>query len=120
MKTYTLDEAQDKLLGPVGTPDRDRFEYELQMDLLGSAIRQACKDQHLTQEDLGKLVGVQKAQISKLESGAGNSKIDTIMRVFSALKATVKLQVELPGASIKVSLWFLKKIAILKQTGHLQ
>jgi len=103
MKTYTLDEVQDKLLGPIGTPERDRFEYELQMDLIGSAIKQARKDQHMTQEELGKLVGVQKAQISKLEKGAGNSTVDTLMRVFSALKATVKLQVELPNASFKVS-----------------
>jgi len=103
MKTYTLDELQDKHIGPVGTPDRDRFEYELQMDLIGGAIRRARKDQHLTQEELGKLVGVQKAQISKLETGAGNSKIDTIMRVFSALKATVTLQIELPNTSIQLS-----------------
>jgi len=32
MKTYTLDEVQDTLLGKIGTPDRDKFEYELQMD----------------------------------------------------------------------------------------
>jgi HTH-type transcriptional regulator / antitoxin HipB len=103
MKTYTLEEVQDKLIGPPGTPARDKFEYELQMDIIGNAIKQARKEQHLTQEDLGKLVGVQKAQISKLESGAGNSKIDTILRVFSALKATVKLQIELPNASISLS-----------------
>jgi HTH-type transcriptional regulator/antitoxin HipB len=103
MKTYTFEEVQDKLIGPVGTPDRDKFEYDLQMDIIGNAIKQARKDQHMTQEELGKLVGVQKAQIYKLESGAGNSKIDTIMRVFSALKATVKLQIELPNVSINVS-----------------
>src|ERR1035441_1853401 len=103
MKTYTFDEIQDELIGPIGTPRRDKYEYELQMDLIGTAIRQARKDQHLTQEELGKLIGVQKAQISKLESGAGNSKIDTILRVFSALKATVKLQIELPHASINLS-----------------
>jgi hypothetical protein len=32
MKTYTLDEVQDELLGKVGTPERDRFEYELQLE----------------------------------------------------------------------------------------
>jgi len=30
MKTYTLDEVADKLIGKVGTPDRDKIEYELQ------------------------------------------------------------------------------------------
>ena len=29
MRTYKLDEVQDKLIGRVGTPERDLFEYEL-------------------------------------------------------------------------------------------
>ena len=35
MKTYPLDEVTDKIIGKKGTPGRDRFEYELQMDLIG-------------------------------------------------------------------------------------
>jgi len=38
IKTHTLDEIQDTLIGKIGTPERDRFEYELQMDLIGKAI----------------------------------------------------------------------------------
>jgi len=34
MKTYTLNEVQDNLIGKIGTPERDLFEYELQMDLI--------------------------------------------------------------------------------------
>ena len=102
MKTYTLDEVQDKLIGKVGTPNRDKFEYELQMDLIGKAIKQTRQERQLTQEELGKLIGVQKAQISRLESNASNATIDTLMKVFGALKAKVKLQVELPHAIISV------------------
>lgn len=102
MKTYTLDQVQDKLIGKLGTPQRDRFEYELQMDLIGDAIKQARKERHLTQEELGKLIGVQKAQISRLESNASNATVDTLMRVFTALKAKVKLQVELPNLQVSV------------------
>ena len=103
MKTYTLDQVQDKLIGKTGTPDRDKFEYELKMDLIGNAIKQARQERHLTQEELGKLIGVQKAQISRLESNASNATIDTLMRVFTALKAKVKLQVELSDLNISVS-----------------
>ena len=39
MKAYTLDEVQDKLIGKIGTPERDRFEYDLRMDLIGEAIK---------------------------------------------------------------------------------
>ncbi len=102
MKTHTLEQVQNKLIGKVGTPNRDKFEYELNMDLIGQAIKQTRQERHLTQEELGKLVGVQKAQISRLESNASNVTIDTLMKVFSALKAKVKLQVELPNASISV------------------
>ncbi|WP_423148688.1 helix-turn-helix domain-containing protein [Rubrolithibacter danxiaensis] len=102
MKTYTLNELQDKFIGPEGSPERDKFEYDLQMDLISLAIKQARKERHLTQEELGKLVGVQKGQISKLENSVSNVTIDTIMRVFTALKAKVKLQVELPNNKIVV------------------
>jgi HTH-type transcriptional regulator / antitoxin HipB len=100
MKTYTLDQVQDKLIGETGTLNRDRFEYELQMDLIGAAIKRARQERDLTQEELGKLIGVQKAQISKLESNASNATIDTLMRVFAALNARVTLQIELPDVSI--------------------
>ncbi len=102
MKTYTFDQVKDELIGKVGTPDRDRFEYELQMDLIGKAIRQTRQERNLTQEELGKLIGVQKAQISRLENNAGNVTMDTLLRVFTALKAKVKFQVELANMQLSV------------------
>ncbi len=102
MKTYTLDQVQDELIGKVGTVERDLFEYELQMDLIGKAIKQTRQERNLTQEDLGKLIGVQKAQISRLENNASNVTMDTLLRVFTALKAKVKLQVELSNLNISV------------------
>ena len=102
MKTYTLDQVQDELIGTIGTDFRDIFEYELQMDLIGKAIKQTRKERNLTQEELGKLIGVQKAQISRIENNASNVTMDTLLRVFTALKATVKLQIELPNLNISV------------------
>ena len=93
MKTHTLDEVQDKLIGKIGTPERDLFEYELQMDLVGRAIKQTRQERNLTQKELGKLIGVQKSQISRLENKTSNVTMDTLLRVFTALKARVKLQV---------------------------
>lgn len=102
MKTYTLDQVQDELIGKIGTTERDLFEYELQMDLIGKAIRQTRQERNLTQEELGKLIGVQKAQISRLENNASNVTVDTLLRVFAALKAKVKLQIELANLNISV------------------
>lgn len=103
MKSYTLDQVQDSLIGNIGTEERDQYEYELKMDLIGKAIKQSRQERHLTQEELGKLIGVQKAQISRIESNASNVTIDTLIRVFIALKAKVMFQVELPSLQIKIA-----------------
>ena len=103
MKTYSLDEVTEQIVGKVGTKNRDKFEYDLQMDLIGNAIKESRKERNLTQEDLGKLIGVQKAQISRLENNVSNATIDTLIRVFGALKANVKFQVELPNLNINIS-----------------
>ncbi len=102
MKKHTLDEVQDKLIGEIGTPSRDKFEYELKMELIGQAIKQTRQERKLTQEELGKLIGVQKAQISRIENNASNVTIDTLMRVFNALHAKVLLKVELPHFKISL------------------
>jgi len=85
MKVYTLDEVLDRHIGKRGTPAREKFEYELRMDIISDLIKDLRKKQKLTQGQLGKKVGVQKAQISKLESGSGNVTLGTVVRVFSAL-----------------------------------
>ena len=40
MKTYTLDEVQDELIGKMGKSNREKFEQELMMDLKGKEINQ--------------------------------------------------------------------------------
>lgn len=100
MKTYTLDQVQDKLIGERGTPERDVFEYELQLEIIGKAIKQTRQQRNLTQEGLGKLIGVQKAQISRLENNVSNVTMDTLLRVFAALKANVKFKIELSSREI--------------------
>ena len=101
-ETILLEEVQDELIGKIGTPRRDLFEYELQMDLIGEAIKQTRHERNLTQEELGKLVGVKKAQISRLEKNTSNVTMDTLLRVFTALRAKVKLQVELPNINVSI------------------
>lgn len=95
MKTYTLDEVQDKLIGQKGTTERDLFEYELQIEMIGDAIKKTRLERHLTQKELGKQIGVQKAQISRLENHTGNVTLETLIKVFAALRAKVTLQIEL-------------------------
>ena len=95
IKTYSLNEVKDKLIGKKGTERRDEYEAELRLDLLGEMIRNVRKEKHLTQEQLGKLVGVQKSQISKLENNTTNVRLDTVLKVFSALNAKISFNVTL-------------------------
>jgi HTH-type transcriptional regulator/antitoxin HipB len=101
-KSYTLDEMKDKFIGKKGSPVREKYEYELRMDLLGQMIKTTRKERNLTQEQLGQLLGVQKAQISKLENSANSASIDTILRVFQALKAEISFQVKLENNFVKI------------------
>ena len=103
IKKYSLDEIKEEFWGKKGTPKRDQFDYDLQMDVLGELIKQTRKERNLTQEQLGDLIGVQKAQISRLENHTGNVTLSTILKVFTALKAKIKMQIELEGNNVVIA-----------------
>jgi len=58
---------------------------------------------HLTQEELGELVGVKKAQISKLENSLTDARFETILKVFKALNVKINFNVELLNQKVKVA-----------------
>jgi HTH-type transcriptional regulator/antitoxin HipB len=99
-KTVSIDTMIDKHIGKHGTEKREAFENELRTDLLGQAIKQARQERNLTQEQLGELVGVQKAQISKIENSVKNARFETILKVFDALGAKVIFNIELNDKKI--------------------
>lgn len=103
IKKYSLDEIKNEFIGEKGTYKRDLYEHELQMDLIGELIKKAREKQNLTQDELGKLIGVQKAQISRLENHTGNVTLTTVLKVFTALKAKLKFQLELEGKVMKIA-----------------
>ena len=65
----TIEESKDMLIGKPGTAERDAYEEDIKLYVIGAAIRETRKQQNLTQEELGQMVGVQKAQISRIENG---------------------------------------------------
>ena len=103
MKSYSLEEAQDLIIGKKGTPRRVQFEFELKLELIGDMIKTARKERHLTQEQLGEIIGVKKSQISKLENNAKNVTIGTLMKVFEALKAKVNFNVRLMNNEVNIA-----------------
>ncbi len=107
MNLTPLSDIVNEVWGEVGTPERDRMEAQLKEELhayyVGEAIKKARQAQHLTQEQLGARIGVQRAQISRLEKGKSVITLPTISKVFRALGVkTAALDL---GAMGKVALW---------------
>lgn len=102
MKLYSHEEMLDAVVGAKGTPGRNKYEADLNDFLIGEAIKKAREARKLTQEQLGELMGVKRAQVSKIESGKSIS-FSTIVRAFKAMgvnTATLEL-----GTLGKVALW---------------
>lgn len=101
----TIEELEDQILGKVGTPRRDAFEANVKEEIhayyVGEAIKAARKEKNMTQQELGELMGVKKAQVSRIENGQ-TFNLSTITRAFKAMGLHVNLEVE---GGIKVALW---------------
>ncbi|MBO5026560.1 MAG: helix-turn-helix domain-containing protein [Bacteroidaceae bacterium] len=107
MNVTSLDVLTDEVFGEIGTSKRDAMEKQLKEEVnayfVGEAIRKMRQAQNLTQEELGERVGVQKAQISRLEKGKSVITLPTMSRIFQALGvATATLDLGVGG---KVALW---------------
>jgi len=48
IKTHTLSAMKDKYIGKEGTKEREEYEYELSMDVLGKMIKSVRQERHLT------------------------------------------------------------------------
>lgn len=102
MEIYSHEEMLDRVVGKSGTQERMRFDRKVDDILIGEAIRRTREAKNLTQEQLGELMGVKRAQISKIESGKSIT-YSTIVRAFKAMGAkTASLDL---GSMGRVALW---------------
>lgn len=91
LNLVAFNDLEDELFGAPGTPERTEYEDRVTLELLPKSIREYRLRNHLTQDQLGQRLGVQKSQISKLERNSSNVTIDTLRRVFKALNVEVKI-----------------------------
>ncbi len=103
LEMFTLDQIKDEFIGEIGTEKRTLYEQELKIEILGDLIKKVRLERKMTQQELGKLIGVQRAQISKLENNTTNVTLETILRVISAVKAMVNFNFELLNSNIKIA-----------------
>jgi ribosome-binding protein aMBF1 (putative translation factor) len=91
MKSYSLDEAENLLIGQKGSKEREEYESELKLELIGDMIRTVRKERKLTQEQLAEILGVKKHQISGLESCTGSETFESGMLIFKDLQSEFDL-----------------------------
>lgn len=106
MKLHTHEEMLNSVVGKKETAERNEFDARLKADIeayqIGEAIKLTRQHQNLTQKQLGERMGVQEAQISKIESGKSIT-FSTIVRAFKALGVkTAALDL---GSMGRVALW---------------
>lgn len=101
MKAYTFEESLNRALGQKGEPLRDEYENEMKSFLIGESIRKARQAKELTQEQLGELMGVKRAQVCRIEKGR-NLSLTTIARAFKAMGINATFDM---GKFGKVALW---------------
>ena len=65
------------------------MEKELDYTALGIRIRQARKEHHVTQEQLGELCELSTAHIGHIERGTRIPSIDTLFRIAQALDVSM-------------------------------
>lgn len=70
METHTHEEMLDHIIGAKGTPRRDAFDSQTEAFLAGEAIKAARMAKQMTQEELGELLGVKRAQVSRIETAS--------------------------------------------------
>lgn len=95
-------EVMDDTFGKKGSKERAEYDMSIELWLVGQKIKEIRESKKLTQEDLGKLIGVQKAQVSRIENGK-NLTIATIIKVFKALNVEAKLKIEDVGIELALS-----------------
>ena len=53
IKFKSFDKLKDKYIGKIGTPERDRYEFDLKLDILGEMIKKSEKRKKFDSRTVG-------------------------------------------------------------------
>ena len=81
----------DKKYGREGTASREEFNKEAIAYYYGEILKQRRKDLNLTQENLADKVGLKRSYIAKIEKGATDMQISSLVRISKALDLNLTL-----------------------------
>ncbi|MBI38630.1 MAG: transcriptional regulator [Leptospiraceae bacterium] len=70
------------------------------IESLGTMIRARRKELRMSQEELGQRIGVHQVTLSAIERGSARARLDTLLRVLSALDLELTLQTKGSNAQV--------------------
>jgi len=90
-KTRDYSAALESKYGAHGTPERAKFDEEAYAFYTSQILLDIRKNARLTQSELVKRIGTDKAYISRIEKGVTIPSVATFYRIASALGLSVEL-----------------------------
>ena len=82
---FDVDAQLDEAFGKEGTPSRIEAEERALAFFTGQIIEDARKKAHITQAELARRIGSDRAYISRIESGKIEPKTSTFYRIMNAM-----------------------------------
>ncbi len=90
-ETHTMNDYLDEKFGIVGTETREAFSKEALAYYYGEIIKETRKEQKLTQQDLAKKVGKERAYIAKIEQGKTDMQMSNFVQIIRALGLSLQI-----------------------------
>ena len=93
MDLTPIEDLIEEDFGAVGTPERDQFEIECDVFVLGERLKDERLKAGLTQEQLAEKIGTKKSFISRVERGHADIQLSTLVKLFRGLGRQVSIRV---------------------------
>ncbi len=91
MKVFDVDAQIDARFGKEGTPERIEADQKALAFFAGKIIEDARKQAHISQAELAKRIGTDRAYVSRIESGKIEPKVSTFYRIINAMGMKIDL-----------------------------
>ncbi len=92
----TWTEIKDRVYGEKGTERRDNLERDAESFKIGLLLKRARESQHMTQEELGKLIDKKRTYISRVENDGSNITLSTLYDIVEkGLGGKVRISIDI-------------------------
>ncbi|MBQ0054338.1 MAG: helix-turn-helix transcriptional regulator [Bacteroidales bacterium] len=79
--------------GHIGTEERNQFEMECDVFIIGERLKDERYKAGLTQKELASRIGTKKSYISRIENGKADVQLSTLVKLFNGLGRQVHIRI---------------------------